>query len=396
MKQIYLDNAATTAVDPTVFKIMKPYFLTKYGNASEFHALGQEARLGIEASRQKIASFLGADPSEIIFTCSATESINFSHKGLIEALILKAQETFKPHIITSAVEHKAVLETCKHLENLDVVNVTYLSVDRFGQVNINDIKQAIKPETVLISIMYVNNEVGTIQPIIEIAALLKTINEKRIEENGQRIYFHTDATQAIQSLDCNVDRLGLDILSFTGHKIYAPKGIGALYIRKGTPLRRQMDGGDQEGKLRAGTENVPYIVGLGQAVELISKTKTEKTGKLQEKLIAGVLKIPGVVLTGHPKNRVPHIASFIVSGVEGESIVLLLSDKKITASTGSACNASDLQPSHVLSAMGYPPEKSHGSLRFSLGKDTKEEDINYVIKILTEIIEKLRRMAPKL
>lgn len=384
MRQIYLDNAATTPVVSEVFLSMKPYFLKKYGNASEPHQMGQEARLGVEEAREKIANFFNANLEEIIFTSCATESINLAHKGLIEALNLK-----NPHIITSSVEHKAVLETCKYLENRGLATVTYLPVDEFGSVRLEDLEKAITKDTVLVSIMYANNEVGTIQPIKEIGELLK--------KQDHKIYFHTDATQAIQYLDCDVDHLGVDLLSFTGHKIYAPKGVGALYIRKGTPLRSQMRGGSQEGRMRAGTENVPYIVGLGKAIELV-KERSDKSQvvRLQKQLIKDVLKIPGVKLTGHPTNRLPHIASFVVEGVEGESLILLLSDKGILASTGSACTASDLNPSHVLSAMGIPPEISHGSLRFALGKDTTQEDIEYVGKVLPGIVERLRKMAPKL
>lgn len=369
---------------------MKPYFCQKYGNASEFHALGQQARGAIEKSRKIMADFLGASHSEIVFTGSATESINLSHKGLIESLVSRSATEPRPHITTSRIEHKAVLETCQHLEKLGLATVTYLAVNHFGQINLGELKEAIKPETRLVSIIYVNNEVGVIQPIAEIGQLLKTVN--------QRIFFHTDATQAIQYLDCDVNKLGVDLLSFTGHKIYAPKGIGVLYKRTGVPLIRQLDGGGQEFRMRAGTENVPYIVGLGRAIELAAKSKSEnalKLEKLRDQLIAGVLKIPGVELTGHSSLRAPHIASFIIEGIEGESAVLLLSNKNVTISTGSACNSGDLQPSHVLTAMGFPPEKSHGSLRFSLGKNTSRAEIDYALTVLPKVVSKLRKMAPK-
>lgn len=386
MKQVYLDNAATTQVAKEVFLSMKPYFLKEFGNASEPHKLGQQARLAVEEAREKVADFLGASPEEIIFTSCATESINLAHKGLIEALNLE-----NPHIITSSVEHKAVLETLKYLENKDMATVTYLPVDEYGLVNIHDLEKAITDQTVLVSIMYANNEVGTIEPIKEIGELLK--------KQDHKIYFHTDATQAIQYLDCSVGSLGVDLLSFTGHKIYAPKGIGALFVKKGTPLISQIRGGSQEKRRRAGTENVPYIVGLGKAIQLNKDLRIkiyESSKRLRDLLIQELLKVPGVKLTGHPENRLPHIASFVVEGVEGEALVLLLSNKGIFASTGSACTAGDLQSSHVLSAMGIPPEVSHGSLRFSLGKDTTELDIKYVIEVLPNVIEKLRKMAPKL
>jgi len=241
--------------------------------------------------------------------------------------------------------------------------------------------------------MYVNNEVGTIEPISKIGLYLKKINEKR----KQRIFFHTDATQAVSYLNCNADFLGVDFLSFTGHKIHAPKGIGALYVRKDTPLTRQLDGGGQEGSLRSGTENVPYIVGLGKAIELVDRDRVkDRVAKLRDRLIKGILKTSGIKLTGHPKLRSPHIASFIVDGAEGEAIVLKLSDLGIYISSGSACTASDLMPSHVLSAMGIKPEDSHGSVRFSLGKDTRKEEIDYVLLVFPKVISSLRKMAPSL
>jgi len=393
----YLDHAATTPVDKEVLAAMKPYFSFKYGNPSEPHFLGQESRKAIDEAREKVANFLGAKPPEIIFTSGATEAINLAHKGLVESQRSKFKGQKLPHIITSAVEHKAVLETCRHLQNLDMAEVTYLPVDKDGMVKVEEVEKAIKPETVLISIMYVNNEVGTIEPIKQIGELIKKINASRLASGFSRIYFHTDATQAIQYLDCQVDKLGVDLLSLSGHKLYAPKGVGVLYLRKGTPLIRQQDGGVQEYGLRAGTENVPYIVGLGKAVEkLKTQNSKRKTEYLREKLIRGVLKIPGVKLVGDPQKNAPHIATFLIDGVEGEAILLLLSEKGIAASSGSACTSGLLEPSHVLTAMGIPPEQAHGSLRFSLGKDNTEEEIDYVIKVLPGVVQKLRKMAPKL
>ena len=291
------------------------------------------------------------------------------------------------------------METCAHLEKLGWARVTYLPVNKGGLVLLEEIKKSIKAETVLVSIMYVNNEVGTIQSIAEIGQFLKKINKQRTMNHKPRIFFHTDATQAIQYLDCDVNFLGVDFLSLTGHKIYAPKGIGALYIRKSTPCIRQQDGGGQERGLRAGTENVPFIVALGSAVEKISKFKKAnaiKVQKLRDLLIKEVLKIPGIKLTGHPDQRAPHIASFMVEGVEGEALLLRLSEKGIMVSSGSACSSSDLAPSHVLTAMGYGPQQSHGSLRFSLSQYTTREDIKYVSRTLPEVVEKLRKMAPKI
>lgn len=363
--------------------------MKKYGNASEPHIWGQKAREAVDKSREQIAQVLGAKSGEIIFTSCATESINLAHRGLVEKI--------KGHIITTSIEHKAVLETCQHLEKLGWAKVTYLPVDKDGMIKVEDVKRAIKPETVLVSVMYVNNEVGTIQPIAEIGRMIKKKNKSRIKNQESRIYFHTDATQAIQYLNCNVDELGVDLLSFTGHKIYAPKGIGVLYVKKNTPLVRQQDGGGQEFNLRAGTENVPYIVGLGKAIKEFSNSNFQflkKIERLRDRLIKGVLKISGTRLTGHPEKRVAHIVSFVIEGVEGESILLYLSEQGVAAASGSACTSGLLKSSHVLTAMGLPAEIAHGSLRFSLGKNNTDKDVDYVLKVLPGIIKKLRAMAP--
>jgi cysteine desulfurase len=393
---VYLDNAATTKVDSQVVAAMLPYFTKKYGNASEYHSLGMEANETIESSRGQIAKFLGAKAEEIIFTSSATESINLAHKGLVEGLVgyhfaeASRGKGRKLHVITTPIEHKAVLETLSHLEKIGWAEVSFLPVDKYGLVKLDQLVQLIKKNTVLVSIMYVNNEVGTVQPIGKIRCILNKFDHK--------VYLHTDATQAIQYLNCDVDKIGVDLLSFTGHKTYAPKGVGALYARSGTPLVRQMDGGGQERGLRSSTENVPYIVGLGKAIEIASseklKAKSEKVERLRDRLIHGILKIPKVTLTGHSEKRAPHIASFIVDGVEGEALVLKLSDLGIMVSSGSACTASDLTASHVLTAMGYKAEESHGSVRFSLGKETTEAEIDYVLAKLPKVVADLRRMAP--
>lgn len=393
MKKVYFDNAATTKVDQGVFSSMRPYFGVKYGNASEPHSWGQEARAAIDQSRNKIATFFGCRTGEVIFTSCATESINLSHKGLIEALSGR-----KPlHIITSKIEHKAVLEACGHLEKNNLASVTYLDVNKDGVIDLGVLKKAIKPNTVLVSIMYVNNEVGSIQPIAKIGKLLAEMNKKRAETKLDRIFFHVDATQAIQYFDCHIGRLGVDMLSFTGHKIHAPKGVGGLIVKKDVPLVRQQDGGGQEYGLRAGTENVPYIVGLGEAVDVVSRSGKrvfDKISGLRDRLIKDVLRIPGVKLTGPSTDRAPHIASFVVDGAEGEAILLYLSEKGVAASSGSACTSGLLQPSHVLSAMGISPELAHGSLRFSLSKYSTAEDVRYVASVLPGIIESIRRMAP--
>ena len=389
-KIVYFDQAATTAVSPEVFSAMKPFFSEKFGNPSEPHLAGRWAREAVEKAREQTALFLGAKEQEIIFTSGATEAINLSHKGLVESLRGKLP---KPHLITSPTEHKAVLESIEHLRKLKLAEVTYLPVDQNGLVNLESLKKAIRPETILVSVMYVNNETGAIQPIAEIGCFLKEINASR----EQKIYFHTDATQAIQYFDCDVNRLGVDLLSLSGHKFHAPKGVGVLFCRKGTPLARQQDGGGQEFGLRAGTENVPYVVGLGKALDLIKSHQKELAGKvlsLRSELITGVLKIPGVSLVGDPLKNAPHIATFLIERTEGESLLLLLSEKGIAASSGSACTSGLLKPSHVLLAMGYPPEKAHGSLRFSLGSENTKEEIDYVLKALSPIILQLRRMVP--
>jgi len=388
MKKVYFDHAATSFVDKQVLEEMLPYFKDSFGNPSELHFLGQESKKAIEESRKTIADFFNCKKEEIIFTSGATESINLAHKGLIEAL--EGQE--KPHIITSLVEHKAVLDSCKHLEKLGLAKVTYLTVDEFGLVSLEDLKKAISSETRLVSIMYVNNEVGTIEPIKEIGSFLKKLNKKR--EN--KIFFHTDATQAVAYLDVNVDHLNVDLLSLTGHKINAPKGVGVLYVRKGIKLIKQQDGGGQEFNLRAGTENVPYIVGLGKAISLVNNENIQKIKDLSKKLTTEILKIKEVFLTGHPTLRAPHINSFVVKSAESESMLLLLSDRGIASSAMSACNSDLLQPSHVLKALGTSEDLLNNSIRFSLGKNNTLEEVSYVVKNFKEVVSYLRKLAPKL
>jgi cysteine desulfurase len=380
---------------------MRPYFKGKFGNASEPHSWGQETRKAVEKAREQAASSLGAKAKEIIFTSCATESINLAHKGVLEAFLKNGEREKREgilHLVTSAIEHKAGIETARHLEKKGY-KVTFLPVDKYGMVKATDVKKAIRPTTILVSIMYVNNEVGTIEPIDEIGETISQINKLRVSNGKEKIFFHTDATQAIQYLNCNVGKLGVDLLSLTGHKFYAPKGIGVLYVREGTPIIRQQDGGGQEFGLRSGTENVPYIVGLGKAFELTDRNKeknAERIGKLRKKLVEGVLKIPNVQFTGRLAQSAPHIASFIIKGAEGEAMLLHLDAVGIAASSGSACTSGLLEPSHVLTAMGISPELAHGSLRFSLGKQTTKEEIDYVIKVLPGIVEKLRKMAPNM
>lgn len=388
---VYFDNAATTKIDPRVLEAMLPYFKEKYGNPSSLYKIGIEARVAVGEVREEVAKLLNCSAQEIIFTSCSTESINFSHKGLVEAVSNK-----RNHIITTPIEHKAVMETIGHLEK-EGIEVTWLGVDKYGLISLKELEKAIRKETVLVSIMYVNNEVGTIEPIVETGQLLKKINQKRKKLGWPRIYFHCDATQAIQYLDSDVQKLGVDFLSLTGHKFHAPKGIGALYVRSGTPLVRQQDGGGQEDNLRAGTENVAFIVGLGKAIEIAKKEreKVKRVAKLRDQLIKGLVdRMEGVELTGHPIKRAPHIASFVVHGVEGEAMLLLLDEKGIAVSSGSACTSGDLKPSHVLLAMRIPPERAHGSLRISFSKYNKEEEVDYFLKVFPGIVERLREMSP--
>lgn len=392
MKRVYLDNAATTQVDPRVLKVMLPYLKDKFGNPSSIHSWGQEIKKVIEMSRKKVASILGCRAGEIIFTSCASESNNLALKGMVEAV---TNGNFKKaHIVVSPIEHHAGLDIAKHLEKLGV-KVTWLSVDQYGLIDIKEIEKAIQENTVLVSVMYVNNEMGTIEPIAKIGKMIKKINKFR----QSQIYFHTDAVQAIQYLNCNVQGLGVDLLSLSGHKFHAPKGVGLLFKKDGTPITRLQDGGGQEFGLRAGTENVASIVGLTEALELVEEHKKEKVKRvvyLRDKLIKGILKIGGVQLTGHSQKRIPHIASFVVKGAEGEAMILLLDEIGIAASSGSACTSKILEPSYVLKAMNIPPELSHGSLRLSLSSKTTDEDIDYVLEVLPKIIKKLRKMAPKL
>ncbi|MCL5094221.1 MAG: aminotransferase class V-fold PLP-dependent enzyme [Patescibacteria group bacterium] len=392
---IYLDHAATTALDKEIFETMKPYFSEKYGNPSSIYFLGQEAKAAIEEARERVAKILGASPGEIIFTSCATESNNLAIRGIINYQLAISKKPV--HIITSSIEHKSVLETCKGLEEKGA-EATYLSVDKEGFVNIEDLKKAIKENTVLVSIMYANNEVGSIQPIKEIGAYLKDLNKRR----KQPVAFHTDAVQGFQYAETDVQSLGVDALSLTGHKFYAPKGVGILYLKEGIKVESQQTGGSQENKKRAGTENVPYIVAIAEAMATASSKRQVAGGqirKLRDKLIDGILeKIPGTILTGPAKenfaNRLPNNASFCFPKVEGESILINLDFEGIAASSGSACTSGSLEPSHVLIAMGYDHTIAHGSIRFTLGKDNTEEEIDEVLEKLPPIIEKLQKMSP--
>lgn len=383
MKRVYLDNNATTRMREEVLEAMLPFCKEIYGNASSIHQFGRAARLAVDKARGEVAALLGASsPEEIIFTSGGTESDNFAVKGVAHALRNKGN-----HIITSAIEHSAVLNTARALER-DGYKVTYLSVDGYGLVKADDVKKAITDKTTLISIMYANNEVGTIEPVNEIGAIAK--------ERG--IYFHTDAVQAVGKEAFEVKDLPVDLLSMSAHKIYGPKGVGAIYIRKGTKIDAIMHGGGHEMNKRAGTENVPGIVGLGKAAELAKKEVGEESKRLRELrdyLYKGIAeRIPHTRLNGHPEKRLPNTANIGFKYLEGESIMLNLDMEGIAVSTGSACTSGTLEPSHVLTAMGIDAGAAQGSIRFSLGRDNTKEDMDYVLAALPPIIQRLREMSP--
>ncbi|MBP2640837.1 MAG: Cysteine desulfurase [Firmicutes bacterium] len=382
MKRVYLDNSATTQTHEEVAKIMVEYMTEKYGNPSSIHSFGREAHKAIEEARAQVATLLGANPNEIFFTSGGTEADNLAIKGVALANRKKGN-----HIITTAIEHHAVLHSCEFLEKEGFV-VTYLPVDENAMVSLEDVRKAITDQTILISVMYANNEVGTMQPIREIGQLAK--------EKG--IYFHTDAVQAVGSYPVNVNDDHIDLLSLSGHKFNGPKGIGALYVRRGVRIGSIQKGGSQERGMRAGTENVPGIIGLGKASELAGAEMDEKIKKLtglREKLIEGIIaKIPDVKLNGHRTARLPGNVNFSFLYVEGESLLLNLDLKGVAASSGSACTSGSLDPSHVLLAMGLTHEVAHGSLRLSLGRNNTEADADYCLEVLPGILERLRSMSP--
>lgn len=382
MRRIYFDHSATTPVDQTVATAMLEYMTEKYGNPSSIHLFGREVRQAVDEARTEVAALLGAKGSEIFFTSGGTEADNLALKGIAYANRKKGN-----HIITTTIEHHAILHTCQYLEKQGF-SITYLPVDENAMVKLEDIQNAITDKTILISIMFVNNEVGTMQPIKEIGQLAR--------EKG--IYFHTDAVQAVGNYPIDVGEYQIDLLSLSGHKFYGPKGIGALYIRQGVRLEAQQQGGGQERNLRAGTENVPGIVGLGKAAELAKRemqTEIKHITALRDRLITGIQqKIPHVRLNGHPVLRTPGNVNFSFLYVEGESLLLNLDLKGIAASSGSACTSGALDPSHVLLAMGLSHEIAHGSLRISLGRGNTEEEIDYCLEVLPGIVERLRSLSP--
>ena len=383
MKRIYLDYAATTPAHPDVIEAMLPHFTDSFGNPSSIYSYGQEAKGAVEKAREQVATMIGAHDEEIVFTSGGTEADNFTLEGTVFA------NPERNHVITNAIEHHAVIETCRFLERRGF-KVTYLPVNKEGLVNPSDVKNTITDKTCLISIMHANNEIGTIQPIKELAAIAR--------EAG--VLIHTDAVQAVGQIPVNVDDLGVDLLSMSAHKLYGPKGIGALYIRKGTKLVPFMHGGGQERDRRGSTENVPGIVGLGKAAEIAREVMTEEIERqtqLRDRLINSILEqIDGVRLNGHPTKRLPNNVNISIDYVEGESMLLNLDLENICASTGSACSSSSLEASHVLLALGLPHEQAHSSLRFTVGKWTTERDIDRVLEVLPPIVARLRAMSPLL
>ncbi len=379
---IYADNAATTAVSQKVLDAMLPHFTQAYGNASSIYKLGRDAELAVETAREKVAKAIGADAREIFFTSCGSESDNWAIKGTAERLAKKG----KKHIITSVFEHHAVIHTTQDLEKKGF-EVTYIPVDEKGLINPEDIRNAIREDTALVTIMYANNEIGTIQPIDEIA---KICNEKKV-------LFHTDAVQAVGHVDINVHEQGIDMLSLSGHKIHAQKGIGVLYVKKGIALPNLIHGGGQERGKRAGTENVPAIVGLGVAIEEASKNIKEKAEIITPKrnrIIDGLLEIPYSRLNGDRDKRLPGNLNISFEGIEGESLLLMLDMNGICASSGSACTSGSLDPSHVLLSIGLKHEIAHGSLRLSIEENITDEDVDYILEVVPNVVEKLRSFSP--
>ena len=381
-KSVYLDNSATTPLKREVLDEMMPYLTEHFGNPSSIYKIGREAKAGIETAREKVARAIGAEPKEIYFTGCGTEADNWAIKGIAQSKAKKGK-----HIITSAIEHHAVLHTLENLEKQGY-EVTYLPVDEYGKISLDDLKAAIRPDTILITIMTANNEVGTIQPISEIGAIAK--------EHG--VLFHTDAVQAIGSVAIDVKSMNIDLLSLSAHKFGGPKGVGAMYARTNVLPAVFMHGGAQERARRAGTENVASIVGLGKAIELATENLTEKTAKIsamRDRLIKEISeKIPYIKLNGHPTDRLPGNVNFSFNFIEGEALLLMLDLNGIAASSGSACTSGSLDPSHVLLALGLPHEIAHGSLRLSIGEINTEDDIDYVLEVLPGIVQRLRDMSP--
>jgi len=381
---IYFDHAATTRMRPEVLDAMLPYLQFSYGNPSSIYTLAQEARKAVDESRESVARILGARISEIVFTSGGTESDNAAIKGAASAM-----RNLGTHIITTEIEHHAVLHTCQQMEQFGF-DVTYLPVDSYGMVSIDDVLDSIREDTILVSVMMANNEIGTIQPIKKIAEAVKL----SAQEKGKTILVHTDAVQAAGSLEVNVKDLGVDMLSISAHKFHGPRGVGLLYLRRGTPFEPLIMGGGQERQNRSGTENVPGIVGLGKALELAVKDREELKNSLsakRDRIIKGLRdEVEGMTINGHLTDRLPNNVSVSFEGVEGEPILLGLDFAGICASSGSACSSASLEPSHVLLAIGHSAELAQGTLRITLGRDNSDEDVDYLMKVLPDLIKKLR------
>lgn len=381
-KFIYCDNAATTAVSQAVLDEMIPYFTKEYGNASSIYALGRNAKKALETARERIAKTIGADKSEIYFTSCGSESDNWAIRSVCEGLAAKG----KKHIVTSVFEHHAVLHVCQALEKQGF-EVTYLPIYENGIVKAEDVEKAIRDDTAIVTIMYANNEIGTIQPIEEIAKIC----------HDKKVIFHTDAVQAVGHVKIDVHAQGIDMMSVSGHKIHAQKGVGFLYVKKGIPLTNFIYGGAQERNRRGGTENIPAIMGLAKAMEIANTNIAEragKTAKQRDRLIEGILKISHTRLNGDPIKRLPGTVNISIEGIEGESLLLMLDLKGICASSGSACTSGSLDPSHVLLALGLKHEVAHGSLRLSISDETTDEDIDYILEAVPEVVTRLRDMSP--
>ncbi len=379
-RQVYLDHSATTPLDRRVVEAMLPYFTETFGNPSSLHQYGQAALAALDTARCTMAEFLNANPKEIVFTGCGSESDNLALRGVAFALRSRGN-----HIITTPIEHHAILNTAAQLEKDFGFEVTRVPVDRHGVVNPDDIARAITPRTILISVMYANNEVGTVEPLAEISKVAR----------ARKIVFHTDAVQAGGYLDLDVEKLGVDLMSLGAHKFHGPKGIGALYVRSGTPLVEMQTGGSQERSRRAGTENIPYIVAMATALRLAQENRLAENARLvalREKLVEGILeRVAGAELTGAPKERLPGHASFVIPGAIGDEMVLGLDLAGVAASTGSACTAGSAEPSHVLAAMGYAPNAARGALRLTLGRENTEPDVDYAIGAVADVVGKLRK-----
>jgi len=381
-RYIYADNSATTPVSEEVLNAMLPYFRTAYGNPSSIYKLGRDAQKAVETAREQVAKAIGAEPREIFFTSCGSESDNWAIKGTAELM----EKRGKKHIITTVFEHHAVLHTCEYLEKKGF-EVTYIPVSDKGLVNPEDIRNAIREDTALVTVMYANNEIGTIQPIQEIAEIC----------HEKKVLFHTDAVQAVGHVEIDVKKQGIDMLSVSGHKIHAQKGIGALYVRKGIALPNLIHGGAQERNKRAGTENVPAIVGFAKAIEIATKNIAEKAQiitPIRNKIIDGILQIPYTRLNGDRDKRLPGNINVSIEGIEGESLLLMLDLNGICASSGSACTSGSLDPSHVLLSIGLKHAVAHGSLRLSIEEDVTEEDADYILEVIPKVVERLRSMSP--